>query len=910
MSRPRRSLPTNSKGRHRILKLVLPAVLLFLSLSAAAGLYVDKLWFESLGFESVFWYGIKARGLLFLALFAITAAALWLGLRMVIAVAGSAKRLLVEIGGKLLEPPSLDTVKRIANWFSVTFAVIIAAILSSQWFVLARYLNQPGTNGVVDPIFGRSLNFYLFALPVIEVAYAWFMLIAIVIVIAAALMYGSGATVKLRGLSLAVSVLLVAIAFRTFVSRYELLLDDHNLFTGIRYVDDKVYALSLTATAVSLVIAAVVMALNWSSRIRNAVLPLALPVVVQIVGGVLIPGYVTTFVVRPNELQAETPYIRHNITFTRQAFGLDKVDQMPFEPRRANTVFDPAAHATTLSNMRLWDWKALQDTLRQIQVIRTYYDFTDVDIDRYTVDGKLTATMLASREMDVEKLPPGTRNWINDRLIYTHGYGITMNAASRFTADGLPDFLLSNMPVDSSVSGIQVKRPEIYFGELTNHPVYVKTRQNEFNYPEGDKNNYNTYAGSGGIRMGSLFRRLLLATEVGDLSAVPFSNDIGPDSVLLLHRNIVDRVSQLAPFLTFDDDPYMVVGDDGALYWMLDAYTTSDGYPYSRHMLVGRRSVNYVRNSVKAVIDAYNGKATFYVFDDTDPLISAYRKIYPELFQPKTQMPDFLMRHIRYPELLFETQALMYSSYHVDDEKVFYSREDVWSVGQQTRTQNDGQSAERIDPAYILMTFPGESRLEFVSILPFTPSKRNNLIGWLAGRSDGDAYGKLRAYHLPKTRFVDGPLQIQARIDQDPQLSSQLTLWNQQGSKVVRGSLLVIPIDDVLLFAEPIYLQAERSPMPALRLIVLATQDRLAYATTFDAALRLLLENRGGSLSESSGGGGSSKTSTGAATGTLISRANQALTDYQRLTSEGKLGEAGAKLDELKGILEELNRTK
>jgi uncharacterized membrane protein (UPF0182 family) len=910
MSRPRRNLPHNSKGRRWIPTLVLLAVLLFIFPSIAAGLYVDKLWFESLGFESVFWYGIKARGLLFLVLLGATASALWLGLRMVIAVAGNAKRLLVEIGGRLLEPLSLETVKRIANWFSLTFALIIAAIMSSQWLVVAQYLNRPAANDVVDPIFGRSLNFYLFALPAISVALAWLMLVAIVIVIAAVLMYGSGVTVKLRGLSLAASVLLVAIALRTLVSRYQLLLDDHGLFTGIRYVDDKVYALSLLATAVSLVIAAVVMTLNGSDRIRNAVLPLALPVGVHILGGVLIPGYVTTFVVRPNELQAETPYIRHNIAFTRKAFGLDRVEEMPFEPRRANAVFDPATHATTLSNMRLWDWKALQDTLRQVQVIRTYYDFADVDIDRYTVDGKLTSTMLASREMDLEKLPAGTRNWVNDRLIYTHGYGITMNAASRFTPDGLPDFLLSNMPVDSSFPGIQVKRPEIYFGELTNWPVYVKTRQKEFNYPEGDTNNYSTYEGSGGIRMGSLLRRLLLATEVGDLSAVPFSNDIGPDSVLLLHRNVVDRVSKLAPFLTFDDDPYMVIGDDGALYWMLDAYTTSNGYPYSRHMLVGRRSLNYIRNSVKAVIDAYNGKVTFYIFEDTDPLINAYQKIYPELFRPKTEMPDFLVRHVRYPELLFQTQALMYSSYHVDDEKVFYSREDVWSVAQQTRAQNDGQSAERIDPAYVLMTFPGESKLEFVSILSFTPSKRNNMIGWLAGRSDGDAYGTLRAYHLPKTRFVDGPLQIQARIDQDPQLSSQLTLWNQQGSKVVRGNLLVIPIDDVLLYAEPIYLQAERSPMPALRLIVLATQDRLAYATTFNEALRLLLENRGGSAAQSQNGAVITETAAGAATGSLISRANQALTDYRRLTSEGKLGEAGAKLEELKEILEELNRTK
>jgi uncharacterized membrane protein (UPF0182 family) len=445
--------------------------------------------------------------------------------------------------------------------------------------------------------------------------------------------------------------------------------------------------------------------------------------------------------------------------------------------------------------------------------------------------------------------------------------------------------------------------------------VYVKTAQKEFNFPEGDANNYTTYEGTGGIRMGSLLRRLLLASEVGDLSTVPFSNDIGPDSALLLHRNIVERASRLAPFLTFDDDPYMVIGEDGALYWILDAYTTSDRYPYSRHVAVGRRTVNYMRNSVKAVIDAYNGKVAFYVFDEEDPLINVHRKIFPALFQPKSAMPAFLVSHVRYPELLFEAQAMMYSSYHVDNEQVFYGREDVWSLAQQTRGQSNGQSAESIEPTFVLMTFPGESKLEFVSILPFTPSKRNNMIGWLAGRSDGDAYGKLRAYHLPKTKFVDGPLQIQAKIDQEPQLSSQLTLWNQQGSKVIRGNLLVIPIDDVLLFAEPIYLQAERSPMPALRLIVLATQDRLAFATTFDEALKLLLEGGGGSLAQPANGGERpAATSTGAkpAAGSsvtiLITRANQAFADYRRLTSEGKLAEAGAKLDEIKTVLEELNR--
>jgi uncharacterized membrane protein (UPF0182 family) len=743
----------------------------------------------------------------------------------------------------------------------------------------------------------------------------WLLLVSIAVAIAAAFIYGAGMTVRFRGISLAGSLVLTAIAVRMFLARYPLLLEDHSLFTGVQFVDDKVYVLALTVTSIALFLSAVALALNLSARLRHVTALFVLPAAVYIAVGVLIPFYVTTFIVRPNQLVRETPYIRHNIDATRKAFGLDKVEEMPFDPRQTNAVFNPDTHAATLSNMRLWDWQALRDTLLQIQVIRTYYDFPDVDIDRYIVGGKLTSTMLASREINIEKLPADSRNWVNERLVYTHGYGVTMNAASRFTAEGLPDFLLSNMPVQGTRPEIHVKRPEIYFGELTNWPVYVKTAQKEFNYPEGEANNYTTYAGTGGIRMGSRLRRLLLASEVGDLSTVPFSNDIGPDSALLMHRNIIERASRLAPFLTFDDDPYLVVGEDGGLYWILDAYTTSDRYPYSRHVSLGRESVNYIRNSVKIVIDAYNGNVSFYVFDEEDPVINAYRKMFPDLFRARSTMPAFLASHVRYPELLFKAQAMMYSTYHVDNEQVFYNREDVWSLAQQTRSQSNTQSPESIEPTFILMTFPGESKLEFVSILPFTPSKRNNMIGWLAGRSDGDAYGKLRSYHLPKTKFVDGPLQIQAKIDQDAQLSSQLTLWNQQGSKVIRGNLLVIPIDDVLLFAEPIYLQAERSPMPALRLIVLATQDRLAYATTFDEALKLLLEGRGGSLTQPSvtekqpatPPSAAGKSSGGASAGALISRANQALADYRRLTSEGKLAEAGARLDEIKNILEELN---
>jgi uncharacterized membrane protein (UPF0182 family) len=360
----------------------------------------------------------------------------------------------------------------------------------------------------------------------------------------------------------------------------------------------------------------------------------------------------------------------------------------------------------------------------------------------------------------------------------------------------------------------------------------------------------------------------------------------------------------LAPFLTFDQDPYIVVGTDGKLYWMIDAFTTSSRYPYARHINVGNSPLNYIRNSVKAVVDAYSGAVHFYVFNAADPIIQTYQKMFPTLFESQDQMPDFIRAHIRYPELLFRIQASLYATYHVENEQVFYNREDVWTIAQQGRAQQGGPTADAIEPFFVLMRFPGETQLEFVSILPFTPANRNNLIGWMAGRSDGAKYGTLRSYHFPKTRFVDGPLQIQARIDQDPQLSSQLTLWNQQGSTVIRGNLLVLPLDDVLLFAEPMYLQAERSPMPELRLVVLATQDRLAYASRFPETLSGLLEGRSVPLAPVSAAGTSAPPPSTPNVRSVVDRANQALADYQKLTAEGKLGEAGMKLDELKRILQ------
>jgi uncharacterized membrane protein (UPF0182 family) len=479
--------------------------------------------------------------------------------------------------------------------------------------------------------------------------------------------------------------------------------------------------------------------------------------------------------------------------------------------------------------------------------------------------------------------------------------------------------MLRDMPVQSTVRGLNVTRPEVYFGELTNTDVYVNTRQQEFNYPQGQTNSVTSYQGKGGIVLGGLLRRLIIAFDRGDLAKLPFSDDVSRDSRLLMRRNVRERVASLAPFLTFDEDPYIVIGEDGRLSWIMDAFTVSGSYPYSRHYRLGNGLINYMRNSVKAVIDAYDGTTTFYVFDQEDPVIAAWRGVFPALFRDAAQMPPDLRRHVRYPELLLNLQANVYGLYHMTDPGVFYNREDLWTVASEASREAGGaQSVQPMEPNFVLMKLPGENGMEFVEILPFTPANRNNLIGWIAGRSDGAHYGTAVVYNFPKTRLVDGPQQIEARIDQNAQLSGQLTLWNQQGSHVRRGTLIVIPMGRALLYAEPIYLQAERSPMPELRLVVLALQDRLAYGPTFESALTALFGGGASSMSPAAASAEparatpSSAPTQPAATdlNALIKEAAKDLADYQRLTAEGKLGEAGQKLEHLKRTLDQLNARK
>ena len=928
--------PPQRRRRRGLLILAAAVLLVLLGGSTTLSYYVDALWFDSLGYVDVFWKTLRLQSAIFTIFFLATFVVLYGSFALMKPMRFG--ELPILINGQPIRLPVEPVLRLIAMIGAVVIAIATGAGMMAEWPLLAAYWYAPPPSGPGDPIFGRPAVFYLFTLPAWETVSGWALTLAVIVgAVAVFFVVVSGGTRLLargrrevdgaiaahRGLSIAAAVALAMLAVRVYLGRFDRLFEDHTVFAGVTYTDAHVALTGSLIIAFALVLGALVALASAAMRpqlrwLVGAIVPAAL----CYAGVGVVTWYVSNFVVKPNELVRESPYIAHNIEMTQRAFGLHRIAQQPFPAETTVEAADAANNQATLQNIRLWDWRALQDTLRQIQEIRTYYDFPDIDIDRYTVDGTVRQMMLAARELNVDKLPESSRNWINEKLIYTHGYGVTMNPVNGFTSEGLPTLVLSNMPVQSTIPEIKVTRPEIYFGELTNTDVYVKTRQKEFNYPQGETNSLTSYEGSGGIPIGGFFRRLLVSIERGDLTKLPFSDDVTSESRLLMRRNIRDRVEALAGFfLTFDEDPYIVIGDDGRLFWMLDAYTTSATYPYARHYRLGNDRVNYMRNSVKIVMDAYNGSTTFYVFDTDDPILAAYRAIFPSLFKDASAMPKDARRHVRYPELLLKMQGAVYGLYHMTNASVFYNKEDLWTVasevGMNTRRE---QATQPMDPNFVLMTLPGEKATEFIEILPFTPANRNNLIGWIAGRSDDPHYGDAIVFDFPKTRLVDGPLQIEARIDQNAQLSGQLSLWNQQGSHVRRGSLIVIPVGRALLYAEPIYLQAERSPMPEMRLVVLALQDRLAYGPTFESAMASLFGGATSSLTVAASTSTAPPAPTPAAaasrpgtpspadTNALIAAAARSLSDYQRLTAEGKLGEAGQKLEELKRTLEELQR--
>jgi uncharacterized membrane protein (UPF0182 family) len=594
----------------------------------------------------------------------------------------------------------------------------------------------------------------------------------------------------------------------------------------------------------------------------------------------------------PNEVDAEKPFIERNIQFTRLAYGLDKVESKDFPAEETLTLADLKRNDLTIKNIRLWEHRPLLATYAQLQEIRTYYKFVDVDNDRYQIDGNYRQVMLSARELSHQHLP--SRIWINEHLTYTHGYGVVFGPVNQVTPEGLPEFFIKDIPPASSDS-LKITRPEIYYGELANEYVFTKTTARELDYPSGDQNIYTTYEGQGGVALDSFWRKLLFSAHHATLRIL-LSEDITPDSRVLYHRQIQERVKKIAPFITFDRDAYLVIAEGGRLFWIIDGYTTSDRFPYSEPMHHGGQ--NYIRNSAKIVVDAYNGDVDFYISDPKDPIILSYAKIFPVLFKSLETMPEDLRGHIRYPQDLFTIQAHMYATYHMQDPQVFYNKEDLLSIPRRTI---EGTERE-MEPYYTIMRLPGESKEEFVLLLPFTPNKRDNMRAWLAARSDPPHYGTLIALDFPKAKLVYGPKQIDARIDQDAFISQQLSLWGQRGAQVIRGSLLAIPIEKSLLYVQPLYLAAEKGSLPELKRVIVAFGNQIAMEETLDQSLQRIF---GGKLKAPAAVTSVAQPAT-SDEGDIARRALEHYSRSQEFLRQGNWAGYGEEQRKLEGLLREM----
>ena len=834
--RPRITTPSGRARSRWILILLLLALAVVASQSVP--LYTDWLWFEAVGFSSAFLTILLTRSALTLIFGSVCFAVLYLNLFLV--HRSPATDVLIELedhlglpGRFILEP----YIKRFRLPVAAALSLVAALQANGEWETVLRFL-YPTPFQVEDPLFQKDLSFYIFRLPFLAFCYQWLMTVAVftTLLVGAAYLLYRGVQLTVHGLRLSawarthllalIAALLLLKAWGYHLSTYDLLTSSRGVLFGAAYTD--VFAI-LPALRILTIVAAVCgslcVAMIWRARMTPFLVSLGILVGAAVIGQMVYPSLLQRLRVVPNELDLESPYILHNIRFTRAAYGLDRIEEVEFPAEENLTLADLRRNALTVNNIRLWDPRPLLATFGQLQEIRTYYKFVDVDVDRYRFNGRTEQVMLAPRELSTDHLP--SRNWINEHLTFTHGYGLVLSPVNRVSAEGLPVFHLKDIPPASSVP-LKITRPEIYYGELANEYVFVNTGSKELDYPAGEENVYTTYQGRGGVLVGSVVRKALFALRFGTLRIL-LSQDILPESRVMYYRRIGDRVSKVAPFLRYEPDPYMVIGQDGRLFWIVDAYTTSDRYPYSEPT---RHVGNYIRNSVKAVVDAYDGTMSFYVSDPTDPLIQTYAKIFPGLFQPLAAMPADLKAHIRYPETLFGIQARKYATFHMKNPQVFYNKEDVWAIPLRT-----GEKDVPMEPYYLIMKLPAEQSEEFVLLIPFTPARKDNMSAWMAARSDPPHYGKLIVYNMPKQKLVYGPRQIETRLNQDAFISQQLSLWGQRGSQVIYGSLLAVPIGSSLLYVQPLYLAAEQQSLPELKRVIVAYGNRIAMEETLDLAL-------------------------------------------------------------------------
>ncbi len=826
--------------------------------STGARLYVDWLWFDSLGFGSVFGTALVSKILVttvaFLFAFAIIYVNLAVARRNVLRdqppPVNDEGRSIIYLNPETPWQRWLGA--RVSGWIllaiSLFLAFILASIVGGKWAVVLQYLNSVPF-GKTDPVFNKDIGFYVFSLKFYRLLYGYLMGTLIIATICTALLYLMTVTFEVffadwrefsyskKHLAVLVAAILFLKAWGYKLAGYALLYSPSGVVYGAGYADIHARLLGYKVLLVIALLVGLVIAMNvFLQKMSWIVAGLAVWVVSSVTLLGIYPWLVQKFAVEPNEFAREQQYIEHNIKMTREAYGLDRVESKTFNVQYNLGWDDIKNNEDTVRNIRLWDWQPLKKTYKEIQEIRLYYQFNDIDVDRYVIDGKYRQVMLAGRELAQDKLPEQARTWINQHLKYTHGYGVAMSPVNEVAQEGLPRLFIRDIP-PRFLTDLKIERPEIYFGESTDQYVFVRTKTQEFDYPSGDKNVWTTYQATSGVKINSFGRRLILAWVFHDYKIL-LSNDITSDSYVLFYRNIDERMRKIAPFLRFDRDPYLVI-DSGQLYWIRDAYTLTDMYPYSAPF--ENSGANYIRNSVKVVVNAYTGETKFYLADSRDPVVRSYARIFPRLFTPMEKMPKGLRQHVRYPEDLFSVQAQMLAVYHMQDPRVFYNKEDKWNI---PREIFEDQPRD-MEPYYIIMRLPGEPEPEYILMMPFTPAKKQNMVAWLCARSDGEDYGRLLLFDFSKQELVFGPMQVESRINQDSRISQQLTLWDQRGSRAYRGNLMVIPINHSILYIEPLYLQAKQSQIPELRAVIAVYGDRVVMAESLDEAMvQLFGENQ------------------------------------------------------------------
>jgi uncharacterized membrane protein (UPF0182 family) len=832
-------------ARSRRFKALLLVALLFILVTVVptlVGMYTDWLWFREIGYQGVFTTSLVAKVGLFVGAAIVTY--LFLSLNVRLARSGPSRvPVLWRVSPELPPVDVASSLMKVAVPLTFVLSFFFAVGVAGSWMDLLQLFHRTRF-GITDPVFGRDVGWYVFVLPALATFLGVLRSLVILTLIGVVVLYLLRGKITLppqRIMLLSpadyhVAGLLVAFLILTAVQIWlvripELLYSTTGPLTGASYTDlhAKYPALHLTAATAIIGIGLVIYGMVRGRIVLYTLAAAVIYIAVSVVADGLFPYGIQRFIVAPTELTRELPQLRSHIAATRQAWGLNRIDTRELTGDAGLSLADIRANSATIQNVRLWDRGPLLQTFGQLQEIRTYYDFISVDDDRYVINGRYRQILLSPRELNSESLPKQT--FINQHLTFTHGMGLTLGPVNEVTSEGLPVLFLKNLPPVSTVS-LKVTRPQIYYGELTDDHVFVNTRQTEFDYPSGDANIYSRYAGKGGVRVGGLLRRALFAIRFGAINIL-LSGDINSDSRVLYNREVEQRVKTALPFLRFDGDPYMVINNAGQLYWILDAFTSTDRYPYSQRLEDG---TNYMRNSVKVVVDAYNGTVDSYIADPTDPLIRTYAKIFPGILKPISAMPADIRVHVRYPRDLFRIQVGLYATYHMDEPKTFYNREDQWQIPSASDSKDEDDRFMR----HLVMRLPEEKQAEYIYMAPFTPRGKNNLAAWIVARNDGANYGKLRVYRFPKQSLVYGPAQISARINQDTDISRELTLWDQRGSEVIKGELLVIPIEEALLYVEPIYLRAQGGQIPELKRVVVAFQDRVVMSETFETGLAQL----------------------------------------------------------------------